>query len=57
MQTIYVQSKCDEGLLTVNKSLNSMPTDIEDFHIITAHMPRDQCWNLMVSLVKLPKSC
>lgn len=57
MRIIYVQSKCDEGLLTVNKSLNSMPTDIEDFHIITAHMPRDQCWNLMVSLVKLPKSC
>jgi len=56
-----VRSKFYEGLLTVKQSLTSVPTDIEDFHIFTATsilpqcMPRDQCWNLMVSLVKLRK--
>lgn len=51
MQTIFVQSKFDEGL-TVTQSLNSAATDIEDIHIFTAHLPRGQCWHLMVSFIK-----
>lgn len=50
MQTIFVQSKFDEGL-TVTQSLNSVATDIEDIHIFTAHLPRGQCWHLMVSFI------